>query len=144
MSVERDYIKIFDSIPQDTVIPFLTRVASSSNSTATLEELLAAYLALGFDFFYLFSLFENKTVKFLSLKSLPRIKFYRIVEDTLLVLGKGSLLIKNIKKGDIIEYKEEDWEVATKLLTLDEINFLGLIPRKTQKTKLNLRDSSTE
>ncbi len=140
MSLGKDYVKIFEKIPQDSIIPFLTRVVSSSNSTVTLEELLSAYLALDFDFLYLFSLFENKTVKFLSLKALPKVKFYHIKEDLLEVLGKGSIPIKEVKKGDILEHNKKDWEVTTKILTLDGINFLGLVPRKLGKfkTKLNL------
>ncbi len=136
----KDYSKIFEKIPQDTIIPFLTRVVSSPNSTVTLEELLSAYLALDFDFLYLFSLFESKTVKFLSLKSLPKVKFFHMKENILQVLGKGSVSLKDVKKGDIIEHNEKDWEVTTRLLTLDGVHFLGLVPRRipTPKTKLNL------
>ncbi len=140
MSLEKDYVKIFESIPQDKVIPFFMRVVSSPNSTATLEELLSAYLALDFDFLYLFSLLENKNVTFLPLKSLPEVKFYCIEEEILEVLEKGPTTLKKIKRGDILEYKEKDWEVVTRLLTLDGINFLGLIPRRTKKTKLNVRN----
>jgi len=106
------------SLPLDADEKVDMLVHLSSSMGVSLDKLLALYVVVEDDIFFMLDLFQGETVKFPSVRvqrtalgRIGRCKVYRLSNETYCVNG-AFIAPSGIKKGDLVDIPEHDEEVS--------------------------------